>query len=176
MHLFLANDRHMKNVPGKKTDMRDGVWIATLLQVGLLKSNFVTERHPGVAAIHPLSQSVIRYIISHKNRIEKLLQSNGFRLSSFLLDIFGQSGLVIMHQLAQAGFFSNQSLDLCLKARARQKVGEIFSILNGTLSVQQRKQIQMQLEHLADSLANLREVEEGILDDFSQFQGPIGGV
>lgn len=44
MHLLVVNARHMKNVPGKKTDMRDAEWIATLLRAGLLKDSFVPER------------------------------------------------------------------------------------------------------------------------------------
>jgi transposase len=44
MRLLVVNARHMKNVPGKKTDMRDAEWIATLLRAGLLKGSFVPER------------------------------------------------------------------------------------------------------------------------------------
>jgi transposase len=174
MHLLVVNARHMKNVPGKKTDMRDAEWIATLLRAGLLKGSFVPERD-----IRDLRQytryrkALIRDITSQKNRIEKLLQSNGFRLSSFLSDIFGSSGLAIMYQLVQVGAISSQSLDQCLKGRARQKASQILSDLNGTLSAPQRKLLHMQLAHLADIQANLREVEEEIHDDFSQFEGPI---
>jgi transposase len=118
-------------------------------------------------------KALIRDITSQKNRIEKLLQSNGFRLSSFLSDIFGSSGSALMHQLVEIGFITKQSLDMCLKARARQKASEILSSLNGTLSVPQRKLLKMQLAHLADLKDNLREVEIEIHDGFSQFQGPI---
>ena len=139
MHLWVVNARHIKNVPGKKTDMRDAEWIATLLRAGLLKSSFVPEHD-----IRDLRQytryrkALIRDITSQKNRIEKLLQSNGFRLSSFLSDIFGSSGVSIMHQLVQSGFISRQSLDLCLKGRARKKGSDILSGLNGILTNPQR--------------------------------------
>ncbi len=72
--LLVVNARHMKNVPGKKTDMRDSEWIST-----------------------------IRDITSQKNRIEKLLQSSGFRLSSFISDIFGASGRNIILHLMEHG-------------------------------------------------------------------------
>ena len=174
MHLMVVNARHMKNVPGKKTDMRDAEWIATLLRAGLLKGSFVPERDiRDLRQFTRYRKALIRDITSQKNRIEKLLQSNGFRLSSFLSDIFGSSGLAIMQQLVQVGSITSQSLDLCLKARARQKAGVILSSLNGTLSVPQRKLLKMQLAHLADLQANLREVEEEIQDGFAQFRGPI---
>jgi transposase len=174
MHLLVVNARHMKNVPGKKTDMRDAEWIATLLRAGLLKGSFVPERDiRDLRQFTRYRKALIRDITSQKNRIEKLLQSQGFLLSSILSDSFGRSGLAIMHQLVQDGFMTEQSLDRCLKAQVRKKAHEILSSLNGTLSMPQRKLLKMQLAHLADLQANLREVEEEIHDGFSQFQGPI---
>jgi len=173
MHLLVVNARHMKNVPGRKTDMRDAEWIATLLRAGLLKGSFVPEHD-----IRDLRQytryrkALIRDITSQKNRIEKLLQSSGFRLSSFLSDIFGSSGLAIMQQLVQVGCICEQSLEICLKGQARRKAAEILSSLNGTLSLPQRQLLKMQLAHLKDLQDNLQEVEEEIRRDFSQFEGP----
>jgi transposase len=174
MHLMVVNARHMKNVPGKKTDMRDAEWIATLLRAGLLEGSFVPERDiRDLRQFSRYRKALTRDITSQKNRIEKLLQSSGFRLSSFLSDIFGSSGLAIMHQLVQVGSISSLSLDLCLKGRARRKAPEILSNLNGTLSVPQRKLLLMQLAHLRDLQDNLQEIEEEIRRGFSQFKGPI---
>jgi len=174
MHLLVVNARHMKNVPGKKTDMRDAEWIATLLRAGLLKGSFVPEKDiRDLRQFTRYRKAIIRDITSQKNRVEKLLQSSGFRLSVFLSDIFGSSGMAIMQQLVQVGFISSESLNLCLKARARQKSGEILSNLNGVLSTPQRKLLKLQLDHLKDLQDNLREIEEQIQDNFSQFKGPI---
>jgi transposase len=174
MHLLVVNAWHMKNVPGKKTDMRDAEWIATLLRAGLLKGSFVPERDiRDLRQFTRYRKALIRDITSQKNRIEKLLRSNGFRLSSFLSDSFGSSGLAVMNQLVQVGFLTRESLEMSLKSKARQKADDILSNLNGILSVPQRKLLHMQLVHLADLQANLRQVEEEIHDSFSQFQGPI---
>ena len=174
MHLLVVNARHMKNIPGKKTDMRDAEWIATLLRAGLLKGSFIPDRD-----IRDLRQytryrkAIIRDITSQKNRIEKLLQSKGFRLSSFLTDIFGVSGKAIMQQLVQVGFVSKESLAICLKSHARRKAEEILSSMNGVMSSPQRKLLKMQMAHLDELKTNLREVEDEIHDNFSQFEGPI---
>lgn len=174
MHLMVVNARHMKQVPGRKTDMRDAEWIATLLRAGLLKGSFVPERD-----IRDLRQytryrkALVRDITSQKNRIDKLLQASGFRFSSFLSDIFGVSGVAIMHVLVQKGSISRQSLDLCLKARARQKASAILSSLNGTLSMPQRQLLKMQLSHLADLQENLQEVEAQIRDNFTHLEVPL---
>jgi len=174
MHLLVVNARHMKNVPGKKTDMRDAEWIATLLRAGLLKGSFVPEQDiRDLRQLTRYRKALIRDITSQKNRIEKLLQSNGFRLSSFLSDIFGSSGIAIMEQLVQVGSISSQSLGACLKGKARQKASEILSSMNGNLSEPQRKLLKMQLEHLEDLQSNLLEVEKEIRIGFSKFQVPI---
>jgi transposase len=174
MHLLVVNARHMKNVPGKKTDMRDAEWIATLLRAGLLKGSFVPEHNiRDLRQFTRYRKALIRDITSQKNRVEKLLQSSGFRLSCFLTDIFGSSGLAIMEQLVKEGFISNESLEVCLKGRARQKAREILTNINGILSLHQRKLLKMELSHLQDIQDNLKEVEEEIRRCFSQFESPI---
>jgi transposase len=174
MHLLVVNARHMKNVPGKKTDMRDAEWIATLLRAGLLKGSFVPERDiRDLRQFTRYRKALIRDITSQKNRVEKLLRSSGFNLSSFLSDIFGASGLAILGQLVQTGLITRQDLEVGLKGRARLKASEILSNLNGTLSMPQRKLLKMELAHLKDLQDNLAEVEEEIRDNFSQFEGPL---
>ena len=174
MHLLVVNARHMKNVPGKKTDMRDAEWIATLLRAGLLRGSFVPERDiRDLRQFTRYRKALVRDITSQKNRIEKLLQASGFRLSSFLSDIFGASGIAIMGQLVQVGYISRPSLDVCLKGRARQQMNAILSNLNGTLSAPQRHLLKRQLAHLQDLQDNLTEVEEDIRTSFPRFEGPI---
>lgn len=174
MHLLVVNARHMKNVPGKKTDLRDAEWIATLLRAGLLKGSFVPERDiRDLRQFTRYRKAIIRDITSQKNRIEKLLRSSGFNLSTFLSDIFGASGLAILGRLVQTGLITSQDLEECLKGRARLKASEILSDLNGTLSVSQRKLLKIELAHLKDAQDNLAEVEEEIRANFSQFEGPL---
>jgi transposase len=170
MHLLVVNARHMKQVPGRKTDIRDAEWIATLLRAGLLKGSYVPERDIRILRQYTrYRKALVRDIVSQKNRIEKLLQSSGFRLSSFLSDIFGASGWAIMAQLVAVGHITRESLDVCLKARARQKSDAILANLNGTLTVSERTLLSMQMEHLQDLMDNLHEVESAIRDDFSDF-------
>jgi len=174
MHLLVVNARHMKNVPGKKTDIRDAEWIATLLRAGLLKGSYVPERDiRDLRQFTRYRKALVRDITSQKNRVEKLLQASGFRLSSFLSDIFGVSGLAIMEQLVQVGFITSQSLEFCLRGRAREKTAAILTNLNGTLSEPQRHLLRRQLAHLRDLQDNLQEVEEDIRTGFAQFEGPL---
>jgi transposase len=174
MHLLVVNARHLKKVPGRKTDMRDAEWLAILLRAGLLRGSFVPERDiRDLRLFTRYRKALIRDITSQKNRIEKLLQSSGFRLSSFLSDIFGASGQAILEQLVQVGYITRPSLENCLKGRARQKTNEILTNLNGTLSAPQRKLLKRQLAHLRDLQDNLAEVEQDIRANFARFEGAI---
>jgi transposase len=174
MHLLVVNARHMRNVPGKKTDMRDAEWIATLLRAGLLKGSFVPDQDiRDLRQFTRYRKALIRDITSQKNRIEKLLLSSGFGLSTFLTDIFGSSGLAIMQKLVEVGSLSSQSLEDCLKGRARHKAADISSSLTGILSLPQRRLLKMQLAHLKDLQDNLQEVEDQIRSDFNKFERPI---
>ena len=102
--ILVVNARHMKNVPGRKTDMRDAEWIATLLRAGLLKGSFIPEKP--IRELRHLTRyrkSVVHDITAQKNRIDKFLQSSGFRFTAFLSDAFGASGRNIIRHLIENG-------------------------------------------------------------------------
>ena len=114
--LLVVNARHMKNISGKKTDMRDSEWISTLLRAGLLNGSFIPEKRiREFRDLNRYRKSVIRDITSQKNRIEKFLQSSDFRLSSFISDIFGASGRNIILYLIEHGQINKTALDSCLE-------------------------------------------------------------
>lgn len=128
--LLVVNARHTKNVPGKKTDMRDSEWISTLLRAGLLNGSFIPEKRiREFRDLNRYRKSVIRDITSQKNRIEKFLQSSGFRLSSFISDIFGASGRNIILHLIEHGQIDKTALDSCLKTKTRNRIDEIETSL-----------------------------------------------
>ncbi len=166
--LLVVNARHMKNVPGKKTDMRDAEWIATLLRAGLLNASFIPEksiREP--RHLTRYRKSIVHDITSQKNRIEKFLQSSGFRLSSFVSDIFGVTGRGIILHLIKYGSIDRNSLNKCLKTKTRHRLDEILAALNGTLSAHQRDFLNLMLEHYDTLRFHLAEVETSILNEAS---------
>lgn len=125
--LLVVNARHMKNVPSKKTDIRDSEWISTLLRAGLLNGSFIPEKRiREFRDLNHYRKSIIRDITSQKNRIEKFLQSSGFRLSSFISDIFGASGRNILSHLIEYGQINRTTFDFCLKTKTRNRINEIL--------------------------------------------------
>lgn len=163
IHLLVVNARHMKNVPGKKTDIRDSEWIATLLRAGLLKGSFIPEKtFRELRHFTRYRKKVIADITAQKNRINKFLHSSGFRLSMFLTDIFGASGRNIMRHLVAHGSIDREGMDRCLKTQTRNRLEEILISANGTLSAHQREFLSMMLSYLEQIESHKKQVEEAI--------------
>lgn len=140
MSVVVVNARHMKNVPGKKTDMRDAEWIATLLRAGLLNNSFIPAKEVReLRDVTRYRKCVISDITSQKNRVEKFFQSSGFRLSTFISDIFGASGMGIMNHLAKHGSITLEELDIYLKTKTRHKINDIMLAINSRLNMHQRE-------------------------------------
>lgn len=171
MVVMVVNARHMRNVPGKKTDMKDAEWIAQLLRSGLLDASFVPSRP--VRELRELTRyrkTMVEEISSQKNRVEKFLQSTGFKLSTFCSDVFGVSGRAIIEHLAEHGSISPSQVESLLKGRLRVKREEIALATRGSLTEPERDFLGMILKHLYQLESNLPEIDRRIDQAASKFQ------
>src|SRR5215472_11818595 len=91
--LELANAAHIKNIPGRKSDVNDATWIADLLAHGLIRSSFVP---PGpIQELRDLTRTrkqLVREVVQHKQRIQKVLEDANIKLDSVVSDVLGASG------------------------------------------------------------------------------------
>ena len=171
IELMVSNARHMKNVPGKKTDVKDAEWIAGLLRAGLLRGSFIPSQ--SIRRLRDLTRyrkSMVEEISSQKNRIEKHLQSCGFKLSTFLTDIFGVSGRGIVDHLAKFGHISPEEVDPLVKKSARAKLNDIKLAVNGNMDVLQRDFLKMLLKHLDDNREHLQIIDQKIDQELLKYQ------
>ena len=158
--ILVVNARHMKNVPDRKTDMRDAEWIATLLRAGLLRGSFIPEKaFRELRHLTRYRKSIVHDITAQKNRIDKFLQSSGFRFAAFLSDTFGASGRNIIRHLIEHGNITREGLDKCLKTQTRNRIDEILVALNGNLSKHQRAFLRMIFGYLEQIQAYERTIE-----------------
>jgi transposase len=100
--LVLANAQHVKNVPGRKSDVNDSQWLADLLAHGLVRSSYVPERP--IQELRDLTRTrkqLVRQRAQHVNRIQKVLEDANLKLGSFITDITGVSGRAILESLIQ---------------------------------------------------------------------------
>lgn len=169
--ILVVNARHMKNVPGRKTDMRDAQWIATLLRAGLLKGSFIPDKtFRELRHLTQYRKSIVRDITAQKNRIDKFLQSSGFRFTAFLSDAFGASGQNIIRHLMEYGNISREALDRCLKTQTRKRIDEILIALNGSLSEHQRGFLRMIFGHLEALEQHRHTVEDAITKEITKHE------
>lgn len=166
INILVVNARHMKNVPGRKTDMRDAQWIATLLRAGLLKGSFIPDKaFRELRHLTRYRKSIVHDITAQKNRIDKFLQSSGFRFTAFLSDAFGASGRNIIRHLIRNGSIDRAALDKCLKTQTRKRINQILVALNGSLSIHQRNFLAMAFSHLETLEAHRKAIEDAIADE-----------
>src|SRR5262249_61371117 len=98
--LVLANAMHIRNIPGRKSDINDATWIADLLAHGLIRSSFVPPA--AVQELRDLTRTrkqLVREIAQHTLRIQKTLETANVKLTSVLTDIRGVSGRAILTAL-----------------------------------------------------------------------------
>lgn len=166
INILVVNARHMKNVPGRKTDMRDAQWIATLLRAGLLKGSFIPDKaFRELRHLTRYRKSIVHDITAQKNRIDKFLQSSGFRFTAFLSDAFGASGRNIIRYLIQNGSIDRAALDKCLKTQTRKRIDQILVALNGSLSLHQRSFLAMAFGHLETLEAHRKAIEDAVANE-----------
>jgi len=140
MDVGVGNARHMKNAPGRpKTDKADSNWIARLCMVGfILKSFVVGRKFRELREYTRYHKKLVQERARQVNRIEKLLQMNGFKLSSVLSDITGASGLRLMKKLRDSGSVTLSDVTELLDRRVKKTPEEIECAINGRMKLTSR--------------------------------------
>jgi transposase len=149
--LILANAQHIKNVPGRKTDVNDAAWIADLLAHGLISASFVPPKP--IQELRDLTRTrkqLVREVSQHSLRIQKTLEDANIKLGSVLSDVLGQSGRAILNALI-AGETDPERLADLARGNARKKRAELVQALHGRISAHHRRLLKLHLG-LIDSL------------------------
>ncbi len=100
--VILANARHIKNLPGRKTDVKDCEWIAKLLRCGLIEESFIPPKP--IRELRDLTRyrkKLVSAATAERNRVQKILEDANIKLSSVASNVFGASGKEILQALTQ---------------------------------------------------------------------------
>jgi transposase len=154
--LLLANARHLKTVPGRKTDVRDCEWIADLLRHGLLRASFVPPRpQRELRELTRYRTALIRERSDEINRLQKTLEGANIKLAAVATNVVGVSGRQILEELI-AGMTDPATLAELARGRLRDKRPQLEQALAGQFRTHQRFLVAQQLAHL-DALDGLIE-------------------
>jgi transposase len=146
--LLLVNARHVKAVPGRKTDVRDCEWLAELLRHGLLTGSFVPERpQRELRELTRYRSSLVRERTAAANRLQKTLEGANIKLASVATDILGKSGREILAALV-AGETDGVALAQLAQGRLREKIPQLERALVGCVGPHQRFLVAEQVAHI----------------------------
>ncbi|HZH45159.1 MAG TPA: IS110 family transposase [Roseococcus sp.] len=146
--LIVGNAHHIKNVPGRKTDVKDAEWIAQLVRHGLITKSFVPP--PAVRDLRDLvryRRTLVETRTAMRNRVLKLLEGANIKLSGVASDVFGVSGMAMLEALA-AGSTGASEMARLARGRMRRKHAALEAALEGHMREHQRFLLAMQLRQL----------------------------
>lgn len=147
--LLLANSQRIKNLPGRKTDMSDAVWITKLLRSGLIEGSFVPPVEiRDLRDCTRYRRKLLGVCTSEKNRIHKVLQDANIKLTTYLSDVFGSSGRALLEALANGEYLNSADIRDKVHSRVKQKVPQLIDALNGRIRPHHRRMIRWHLDHL----------------------------
>jgi len=159
--LVLANAKHIKNVPGRKTDVKDAEWIAKLLRSGLIQGSFVPPVEiRNLRDLTRYRKKLVQNATQEKNRIHKVLQDANIKLTTYLSDIFGISGRNIIEAIINGEKVTVKKLQKKVKGKAKNKIPQLVDALNGRLAQHHRTMIRRSWDHLMYLEKAIAEIEE----------------
>jgi transposase len=169
--LLLVNAAHIKNVPGRKTDMRDCEWIAQLLQHGLLRGSFVPERR--IRELRDLNRHRVALIGERgrvANRVQKILEDANIKLAAVASDALGLSGRSMLDAIIQ-GEEDPEKLAGLARGLLRRKLDALRLALEGKITAHHRfclKQLLAQYDFVNRQICELEEEITGRSGDMAE--------
>ena len=160
--IVVGNAHHIKNVPGRKTDVKDSEWIADLLRHGLIAKSFVPPKPlRELRDLLRYRRKLIENRSAERNRLQKLLETANIKLASVASDVFGVSGMAMLKALIQGDATPKEMAQLARK-RLRQKIADLELALEGRLEEHHRFILQMQLSRLEQLDDHVTKLDERI--------------
>jgi len=157
--LVLANAMHIRNIPGRKSDVNDATWIADLLAHGLIRGSFVPPAP--IQELRDLTRTrkqLVREIGRHTLRLQKTLEDANVKLTGLLSDVLGKSGRAILAALV-AGETDPARLAALAGGRLKASRAELVAALHGRVTAHHRFMLQLHLTQIAALEAAVQELD-----------------
>ncbi|MEO6276845.1 IS110 family transposase [Roseateles sp.] len=169
---WVVNARHVKAVPGRKTDMADAQWLATLARAGLLRASFIPPRDlRELRLVARPRQKLVGAASAEKNRLHKVLVDAGVRLNVVVNDLHGQSARAMVKALLQDKPL-HEVLDL--KGRLRASREELFEALSTEhFSATHRFVADEILQHIEQIEQRIARLDKYLLEGLQPWQAQL---
>ena len=171
--LVLANAAHVKNVPGRKTDVNDATWLADLMAHGLIRASFVPdEPTQQMRDLLRTRKQFARERSSHTQRIQKTLVDANIKLDSVITDIVGLSGRRMIEALI-AGQTDPEALAALAHGRIRATKAELEAALRGRVTAHHRFMLRIHLNHLDALNTTIADIDKEVDANVEPFRAAI---
>lgn len=171
--LVLANAAHVKNVPGRKTDVNDAMWLADLMAHGLIRASFVPdEPTQQMRDLLRTRKQMVRERSSHIQRIQKTLEDANIKLDSVVTDILGLSGRRIIEALI-AGQTMPQALATLAHRRIHASTDELEAALRGRITKHHRFLLKLHLDQIDAFDAAIASIDKEVNANVEPFRAAI---
>jgi transposase len=160
--ILLCNAYHVKQVPGRKTDVKDCEWLAQLLQHGLLRGSFIPSRP--LRELRDLTRTRAKLVdqkTAVANRIHKTLEDANVKLASVASDILGASGRLMLQRIID-GDYDPSTVANFAKQRLREKIPQLTAALEGRVTDHHRFMLKMLYGQLLSLEGLISQVDERV--------------
>jgi transposase len=162
MDVVVGNAAHIKNVPGRKTDVKDAEWIAHLVRYGLIRSSIVpTPMMRRLREYTRLRRKLVDERSATRNRILRLLETANIKLASFASDVFGVSGSLMLDALIE-GQQSPEQMASLAKGVLRKKRVDLALALRGNIQEHHRFLLRVHRERISEIEKTIAVLDERI--------------
>lgn len=169
--IVLANPQHLKKVPGKKSDVSDSQWIASLLRCGLIPASFIPPRP--IRELRDLNRTrkkLVGVMASEKNRLQKVLEDANIKLTSVVSKVDGKSSMNMIQALLTKDELTREEIKAMVHGKLRSKTDQLVEALNGKLTYHHRFLLKFHLENIAFMAEQIQELEKEIQERMIPFQ------
>jgi len=170
--LIVGNARHIRNVPGRKTDVKDAEWIADLVRHGLIAKSFVPPRPlRELRDLLRYRRKLVESQTAERNRLLKLLETANIKLASVMSDVFGVSGRAMLKALIEGQASAEAMADLA-KGQLRRKRADLVLALEGRMEEHHQFLLATQLRRLEAIEHDVAALDLRIVERLEPYRAP----
>jgi transposase len=174
--LLVVTAQHIKQVPGRKTDVKDSEWLCDLLRHGLLRGSFIPDREQRERReLVRYRKTLIRERASEVNRIQKVLEGANIKLAAVATDVLGVSGRQMLEAMLR-GEEDSQALAALARGTLTKKQPQLEQALAGRIGAHQRFLLQEQLGHIDDLDARIARVSAELETQLRPFAAELAAL
>jgi transposase len=169
VEVLLVNAHHVKNLPGRKTDVADACWLAQLLECGLLRGSFVPP--PVIARLRDLTRyrtKLVQDRARETQRVQKVLETAGVKLDSVVSDVNGKAARRMLDALVAGERDVEVMADMAL-TRMRPKIAELRLALEGRFDAHHALMLSMHLGHIDQLTATIERLDAEVAREIDPF-------